>query len=207
MDALCIVSTFTNFTATTHLFMGLLNFPFCGCLRNRIEGSRRGHWEQLSLNHVWRTMLLCVFGITGFCYSIGGLGQREQEDRRGLAEELRQEASTSEERVYGHNGPMQTRLRGSPMRPICPGFQKPPGMSCHQAGSLNFDTWKEKCSCKQNVEGDFCDKCKPGTIILYKDNPLGCQSCFCFGKTTECREQEWNTAYVSLFVKKIYNWP
>ncbi|KAI1731181.1 laminin EGF domain-containing protein [Ditylenchus destructor] len=69
---------------------------------------------------------------------------------------------------------------------------------CHQAGSLNFDTCEEEhCSCKQNVEGEFCDRCKPGTIYLDKDNPLGCQSCFCFGKTTECRDNEWQTAWIS----------
>nr|XP_033792815.1 laminin subunit alpha-2 isoform X4 [Geotrypetes seraphini] len=44
------------------------------------------------------------------------------------------------------------------------------------------------CSCKVNVEGVHCDRCKPGTYGLYVGNPLGCSSCYCFGLTSECSE-------------------
>ncbi|KAH8857570.1 Laminin subunit alpha-1 [Schistosoma japonicum] len=37
-----------------------------------------------------------------------------------------------------------------------------------------------QCNCKENVEGDRCDQCKPGTFGLNIDYHLGCYSCFCF---------------------------
>ncbi|ETN73227.1 laminin EGF-like protein [Necator americanus] len=69
---------------------------------------------------------------------------------------------------------------------------------CNQAGSVNFDTCEEeKCKCKTNVEGLYCDRCRPGTIHLDAENPLGCQACFCFGMTDKCREIAWTTAVIS----------
>uniref|UniRef100_A0A8B9EMM7 Laminin subunit alpha-2 n=1 Tax=Anser cygnoides TaxID=8845 RepID=A0A8B9EMM7_ANSCY len=45
-----------------------------------------------------------------------------------------------------------------------------------------------QCSCKVNVEGVQCDRCKSGTFGLSARNPLGCSSCYCFGLTTQCSE-------------------
>ncbi|NWJ04763.1 LAMA2 protein, partial [Crypturellus undulatus] len=45
-----------------------------------------------------------------------------------------------------------------------------------------------QCSCKLNVEGVHCDRCKSGTFGLSARNPLGCSSCYCFGLTTQCSE-------------------
>ncbi|XP_010705705.1 laminin subunit alpha-2-like [Meleagris gallopavo] len=45
-----------------------------------------------------------------------------------------------------------------------------------------------QCSCKANVEGVHCDRCKSGTFGLFARNPLGCSSCYCFGLTTQCSE-------------------
>ncbi|XP_078505044.1 laminin subunit alpha-2 isoform X4 [Lissotriton helveticus] len=45
-----------------------------------------------------------------------------------------------------------------------------------------------QCSCKVNVEGTHCDRCKPGTFGLSVGNPVGCGSCYCFGMTTRCSE-------------------
>ncbi|XP_042733401.1 laminin subunit alpha-2 isoform X5 [Lagopus leucura] len=45
-----------------------------------------------------------------------------------------------------------------------------------------------QCSCKANVEGVHCDRCKSGTFGLSARNPLGCSSCYCFGLTTQCSE-------------------
>ncbi|KAM4040964.1 laminin subunit alpha-2 isoform 3-T3 [Anomaloglossus baeobatrachus] len=47
-----------------------------------------------------------------------------------------------------------------------------------------------QCSCKMNVEGVHCDRCKPSTFGLHVGNPLGCSSCYCFGLTTQCTEAD-----------------
>ncbi|XP_069364961.1 basement membrane-specific heparan sulfate proteoglycan core protein isoform X10 [Maniola hyperantus] len=44
------------------------------------------------------------------------------------------------------------------------------------------------CICKQNVEGEVCDRCRPGTFGLDANNPLGCTACYCSGVTTDCHE-------------------
>ncbi|KAM3603056.1 uncharacterized protein V6R79_015876 [Siganus canaliculatus] len=45
-----------------------------------------------------------------------------------------------------------------------------------------------KCSCKVNVEGDNCDRCKPDMFGLSERNPLGCSKCYCYGLTQSCSE-------------------
>ncbi|XP_044024751.1 laminin subunit alpha-2 isoform X3 [Siniperca chuatsi] len=47
-----------------------------------------------------------------------------------------------------------------------------------------------KCSCKANVEGDNCDRCKPDTFGLSVRNPLGCSKCYCYGLTQSCTEAQ-----------------
>ncbi|XP_054830970.1 laminin subunit alpha-2 [Eublepharis macularius] len=47
-----------------------------------------------------------------------------------------------------------------------------------------------QCTCKVNVEGVYCDRCKPGRFGLYARNPLGCSSCYCFGLTSQCSEAQ-----------------
>ncbi|XP_040920201.1 laminin subunit alpha-2 isoform X7 [Toxotes jaculatrix] len=47
-----------------------------------------------------------------------------------------------------------------------------------------------KCSCKANVEGDNCDRCKPDTFGLSVRNPLGCSKCYCYGLTHSCTEAQ-----------------
>uniref|UniRef100_A0A1I7VMW8 Laminin alpha 1 chain n=1 Tax=Loa loa TaxID=7209 RepID=A0A1I7VMW8_LOALO len=80
---------------------------------------------------------------------------------------------------------------------VCaPGYRNYPKCEpcpCNRAGSLNFNTCEEEqCICKPNVEGLYCDRCKEGTINLDMKNPKGCQPCFCFGLSKECREKQWN---------------
>ncbi|KAM7395151.1 hypothetical protein PAMA_006754 [Pampus argenteus] len=47
-----------------------------------------------------------------------------------------------------------------------------------------------KCSCKENVEGDNCDRCKPATFGLSARNPMGCSKCYCYGLTQSCTEAQ-----------------
>nr|XP_054604109.1 laminin subunit alpha-2 isoform X1 [Nothobranchius furzeri] len=47
-----------------------------------------------------------------------------------------------------------------------------------------------KCSCKENVEGDNCDVCKPERFGLSVKNPLGCSRCYCYGLTHSCTEAQ-----------------
>ncbi|XP_076023918.1 laminin subunit alpha-2 [Genypterus blacodes] len=47
-----------------------------------------------------------------------------------------------------------------------------------------------RCSCKANVEGDNCRRCKPGTFGLSVRNPLGCSKCYCYGLTQSCTEAQ-----------------
>ncbi|KAG8444246.1 hypothetical protein GDO86_009434 [Hymenochirus boettgeri] len=47
-----------------------------------------------------------------------------------------------------------------------------------------------QCSCKVNVEGVLCDRCKSSTFGLHTGNQLGCSSCYCFGLTTQCTEAD-----------------
>ncbi|KAG1940194.1 laminin subunit alpha-1 [Pimephales promelas] len=45
-----------------------------------------------------------------------------------------------------------------------------------------------QCSCKANVEGVRCDRCKTGSFGLSRRNPLGCSKCYCFGLSSSCTE-------------------
>nr|DBA26649.1 TPA: hypothetical protein GDO54_010888 [Pyxicephalus adspersus] len=62
--------------------------------------------------------------------------------------------------------------------------------SCDQETKKCSCEEKGQCSCKINVEGVHCDRCKPSTFGLHVGNPLGCSSCYCFGLTTQCTEAD-----------------
>ncbi|XP_010765693.1 laminin subunit alpha-2-like, partial [Notothenia coriiceps] len=47
-----------------------------------------------------------------------------------------------------------------------------------------------KCSCKANVEGHNCERCKSDTFGLSVPNPLGCSNCYCYGLTSSCSEAQ-----------------
>ncbi|KAI5627047.1 laminin subunit beta-4 precursor, partial [Silurus asotus] len=54
--------------------------------------------------------------------------------------------------------------------------------TCNSDGSVDgglCDPVSGQCVCKQNVEGEHCDRCKIGYYSLSQDNPKGCQSCMC----------------------------
>ncbi|XP_041851951.1 laminin subunit beta-4 isoform X2 [Melanotaenia boesemani] len=55
---------------------------------------------------------------------------------------------------------------------------------CDPAGSHGgglCDALSGQCLCKDNVEGQRCDRCKHGFFRLRQDNPAGCQECQCHG--------------------------
>lgn len=39
-----------------------------------------------------------------------------------------------------------------------------------------------------NAAGLRCDECKVGTFGLQEEQPDGCVQCFCFNRTTSCKE-------------------
>ncbi|OCT80167.1 hypothetical protein XELAEV_18026982mg [Xenopus laevis] len=63
--------------------------------------------------------------------------------------------------------------------------------NCSLIGSSNKDPCIDPCICKNNVEGQNCDQCKIGYFNLQKDNPQGCDQCFCSGVSNICTESRF----------------
>ncbi|XP_072016336.1 laminin subunit alpha-2-like [Amphiura filiformis] len=59
------------------------------------------------------------------------------------------------------------------------------------------------CTCKENVRGKKCTKCKSGTFSLQSKSPVGCTECFCFGTTDSCGEAGYMVDQIS--VKEVPN--
>ncbi|XP_071451008.1 basement membrane-specific heparan sulfate proteoglycan core protein [Hetaerina americana] len=58
---------------------------------------------------------------------------------------------------------------------------------CDPRGSARPDCGSDgQCICKANVQGRFCDECRPGSFGLSESSPLGCHECFCSGVTNQC---------------------
>ena len=53
------------------------------------------------------------------------------------------------------------------------------------AGTMN-GVCSGLCTCKRNVEGRRCDRCKRGFFALYESHSKGCLECFCNGITDQC---------------------
>uniref|UniRef100_A0AAQ4RFF4 Basement membrane-specific heparan sulfate proteoglycan core protein n=1 Tax=Gasterosteus aculeatus aculeatus TaxID=481459 RepID=A0AAQ4RFF4_GASAC len=63
--------------------------------------------------------------------------------------------------------------------------------NCSMEGSTNNDPCVTPCMCKENVEGDNCDRCKPGFYNLQGDNLRGCEKCSCMGVSSRCSASSW----------------
>lgn len=62
------------------------------------------------------------------------------------------------------------------------------------------------CICKENVQGQSCETCVPGTFNLSPDNPKGCTDCFCFGTTEQCSSSYWSKADVPILSSPDSTW-
>ncbi|KAG7253372.1 hypothetical protein CRUP_001242 [Coryphaenoides rupestris] len=63
--------------------------------------------------------------------------------------------------------------------------------SCSLVGSSNTDPC-QPCTCKVNVMGLNCDRCKSGFFNLLTSDPEGCSHCFCFGVSDVCESSAWS---------------
>ena len=57
------------------------------------------------------------------------------------------------------------------------------------------------CECKHHVEGQRCDRCKPGFFNLDAENAFGCTPCFCFGHSSVCKS---TTGYAKALYESVF---
>ncbi|XP_065678288.1 basement membrane-specific heparan sulfate proteoglycan core protein isoform X1 [Hydra vulgaris] len=78
---------------------------------------------------------------------------------------------------------------------------------CNSAGVSLEETESSlnKCKCKKNVEGYYCEKCKDGFFNLQLQNKDGCTKCFCNGLTKNCRSAKLERKQNVLNANDIYN--
>ncbi|XP_053624887.1 basement membrane-specific heparan sulfate proteoglycan core protein isoform X4 [Plodia interpunctella] len=71
--------------------------------------------------------------------------------------------------------------------PLVPGDSCRPKQSspCDPTGTSQV-LLLDRCDCKDNVQGQYCDQCKPGFYYLSPDFAHGCAACFCSGVTQNC---------------------
>ncbi|KAK6175562.1 hypothetical protein SNE40_014001 [Patella caerulea] len=71
---------------------------------------------------------------------------------------------------------------------------------CDPRGSLSSEPnpLTGTCTCLSNVQGRYCDECKPNTFYLSAEYPYGCLSCFCMGVTDLCQSTSQNRAQIGV---------
>ncbi|XP_034944517.1 laminin subunit alpha-1-like isoform X2 [Chelonus insularis] len=87
------------------------------------------------------------------------------------------------------------------------GYPKCKPCNCDEGGTLRCAEGlchcdrNGQCPCKKNVIGRKCNQCLDQTFGLDKNNPDGCTECFCFRRTTECRQANlsWGSRHLSRY--------
>ncbi|XP_044266423.1 basement membrane-specific heparan sulfate proteoglycan core protein isoform X17 [Tribolium madens] len=72
--------------------------------------------------------------------------------------------------------------------------------NCDQQGAISPECYNGICRCKTNVEGNRCNRCRPGTFGLTGGNIHGCQTCFCSGVATECVDGNLFYEQIPIFI-------
>ncbi|KAK9869716.1 hypothetical protein WA026_003454 [Henosepilachna vigintioctopunctata] len=80
---------------------------------------------------------------------------------------------------------------GDPEKGIPCRFREGGSCQCDPRGSISNECYNGVCTCKPNVEGNMCDRCRHGTFGLNSSAIDGCQSCFCSGVARECSESSF----------------
>lgn len=81
--------------------------------------------------------------------------------------------------------------------------------NCDPDGSEPLDCNSDgKCSCKKNTKGKKCINCEAFAFNKDGENPFGCQSCFCFGHSTDCHPASGfvESEIVSDFASDVEGW-
>jgi len=65
---------------------------------------------------------------------------------------------------------------------------KLPEVGCYTPGTHSVT--RSNCNCKPGCEGPTCGQCKPGFFYLAAENLDGCISCWCSGKTSDCKSSD-----------------
>lgn len=79
------------------------------------------------------------------------------------------------------------------------------GVTLKSSSYASLDTWPHQLTrfclynLQKNVEGENCDRCKPGFYNLQEGDPHGCSECFCFGVSDVCDGLTWSVSQVGNF--------
>eukprot|EP00116_Pleurobrachia_bachei_P014304 sb/3474566/ len=78
----------------------------------------------------------------------------------------------------------------------CSSSSKTDGLlDCSACGNGTRDCIEDICTCKTNVIGSDCTKCRHGTVGLEVENPAGCSPCYCSDHSPSCSLQSWSISY------------
>lgn len=79
---------------------------------------------------------------------------------------------------------------------------RPQTCDCNHNGTVSDACYDGRCSCKSNVEGDRCDRCRQGTFAFSGSNPSGCTECYCSGVTDQCHDSNYYVEQIPVIVSR-----